>query len=493
MISRIERSMKQLARTPQAGHFDFVLNRGSLESAFRRGLPYVVELAARLPEKIVLDTIEAELRKGGMAWVEGIEYVKHVARVLHRHWFEFHPNVRRRFVENLFFYMMVEDKDKRREMCNVLGDYPLVMVVSPTMRCNLRCKGCYSFNYSKNDNISTERLDRLYSEAEEAGIRFIVVSGGEPYLREDTLDLFAAHPTLLFMTYTNGTIIAKKHLAPKLADLGNVIPCISVEGFEKETDDRRGSGVHRLIVQAMKELKEAGVLFGFSATPMRHNNELLVSDRFIKYYMELGAKVGWYFSYMPLGRSPDLSLMPTPAQRLHRYHRIREIRSNYDIIAADFWTDGALVGGCLSGGRTYFHVNASGGVEPCVFQQFSVDNINDKSLLEVLNSPYFRDVRQTLRKVENPLRPCPIIDNPELLRGLLRKHHPTPSQPGGEDILSKDVAEGLDHYAQELKDVFDPIFEQIRDRVPWPLDPMGTMEEKKKYLEAFRRDTSHAG
>ncbi|RLB53240.1 MAG: hypothetical protein DRI34_13705, partial [Deltaproteobacteria bacterium] len=435
--------------------------KGLWERIAGHGIFYATELIARLPEKMLFNLVEPRLRES-LPWPEGADFTVRIIKLLHRHWNSFHPHVRRRFVENIFGNIMLYGGEKRRRLSARLGDYPTIMVISPTMKCNLRCTGCYSYNYDRQDAISTERLDELYSECEQLGIQFIVVSGGEPYIRPDTLELFAAHPNLHFLTYTNGTIIADRNLAPRLAELGNVVPCVSVEGFEKETDQRRGKGTHRKIRRAMLQMKEAGMLFGFSATPMRHNNELLCSDSFIEYYQDLGCRIGWYFSYMPVGRDPDLELMPTPAQRLHRFHRIRAIRDQYDILAADFWCDGTLVGGCMSAGRTYFHVNAAGGVEPCVFHQFSVDNINDKPLIDCLDSDYFRYIRGRLRDVENPLRPCPIIDNPYLLREFIDRFHPRPSQSGGDALLRGQLAAGLDRYAAELKKVFDPVFEQIR-------------------------------
>ncbi len=449
------------------------------------GVFYATEIIARIPEKVLTSLVEFRLRRA-IVWDEGVDFILHIMKVFHRNWTSFNPTVRRRFVENLFGHFMLRNREKWEEACERWGDYPTTMVISPTMKCNLKCTGCYSFNYQRRDAISTERLDRLYDECEELGIAFVVVSGGEPFIRPDTVELFARHPRLLFMTYTNGTQLTDRKLVTRLADLGNVIPCVSVEGFEEETDARRGKGVHRKIRLAMHEMRDAGLLFGFSATPMRHNNELLCSDRFVEYYLELGCRIGWYFSYMPVGRSPDLDLMPTPAQRLHRFHRVRSIRKNYEIVAADFWCDGALVGGCMSGARTYFHVNASGGVEPCVFHQFSKDNINEKSLRECLSSEYFRDVRCRLRQIVNPLRPCPVIDNPWILRELVAKHRPTPSQPGGDALLGGELAAGLDRYAAELKKVFDPVFEQIRHRAPWPLEPLGTMEEKRAVWDGLR-------
>ncbi len=458
---------------------------GLWERVAGHGVFYASEILARLPEQVLLGLAEPPMRKG-MPWQEGVDFLLRVVRLLHRHWTSFHPNVRRRLVEDLFGHAFLRGGEKRRAACEKLGDFPTVMVVSPTMRCNLRCTGCYSYNYARDDALSTERLDRLYTEAEALGIHWIVLTGGEPLLREDTLDLFAAHPRQIFMTYTNGTILADQRLAWRLAELGNVIPCVSVEGFEEETDARRGKGTYRKLTRAMRDMHEAGLLFGFSATPMRGNNELLLTDPFIEHYTRLGCKVGWYFSYMPVGRDPDLALMPTPAQRLYRYHRIRAIREKYDILAADFWCDGMLTGGCLSGGRTYFHVNNQGGVEPCVFHQFSTDSVLDKSLGDCLAGAYLRDVRRKLREVENPLRPCPVIDNPEMLRELVARHRPRPSQEGGEATLHGELAAGLDAYAAEVKRLCDPIFQASRLDYPWPLEPPGSWAEKQHSREARR-------
>jgi len=60
--------------------------------------------------------------------------------------------------------------------------------------------------------------------------------------------------------YTNGTLIDKK-MAKRMADLGNVVPQVSVEGFEKETDARRGKGVFKKILRAFENMREAGVPF----------------------------------------------------------------------------------------------------------------------------------------------------------------------------------------------------------------------------------------
>jgi len=414
------------------------------------GLDAAAETMVRLPDWLIIPPVEKILHDG-VRFTEGADFLLKLFKEIRRVWPNLAPTVRRRFVENLFGHtMLFSTVAQRKTAVQLGGDNPLLMVISPTMRCNLKCTGCYSANYSRDDAIDTKNFIRILSEARELGIHFVVVSGGEPFIRKDLLEVIEHFPDILFMAYTNGTLINERDLAPKLAQLGNVIPCISVEGFDEETNQRRGKGTFRKIIAAMGQLRNEGVLFGFSATPMRHNNDLLVSDDFVQFYENLGCFLGWYFSYMPVGRDPDLDLMPTPAQRLYRRERIRKIRGQYHLVAADFWCDGELVGGCLSAGRVYFHINAQGGVEPCVFHQFSVDNVLKKPLIEALNSEYFCFLRNKLDSIKDRVRPCPVIDHPHILREAVGKYSPIPSQEGGDKTISE-LAKGLDAYAAELE------------------------------------------
>ncbi len=420
----------------------------------------------RLPDRLVLSAAGRLLRRA-VDMPAGQEFLVRLFSDLKAAWPRLHPHVRRRFAANIFGHLMLLGRTKHARVRARLGDWPPVMAVSPTMRCNLQCEGCYSAGYERADAITTSRFDTLLSECEALGIHLVVVSGGEPFLRADLLEMFARHPDIEFLVFTNGTLVARRALAPVLASLGNVVPCVSVEGFAEETDRRRGAGVHADAMAAMAALRDAGVLFGFSATPMRHNNELLVSDEFVEHYARAGCFAGFYFNYMPLGRRPDLALMPTPEQRLRRSRRIREIRQTGRLLAIDFWCDGELAGGCLSAGRAYFHVNAAGGVEPCVFHQFSVDSILDRPLLDALDSPYFRHLRGAIATFDNPLRPCPIVDRPEVAREAAARFAPRASQPGGERLLRGPLADGLDRYAAELKGLMDPEFERRRAGFRW--------------------------
>lgn len=87
----------------------------------------------------------------------------------------------------------------------------------------------------------------------------------------------------------------------------------------------------------------------------------------------------------------------------------------------DFQNDAEYVGGCIAGGRNYLHINAKGDVEPCVFIHYSNCNIHDTSLLDALKSPIFMAYHDNQPFNENMLRPCPMLENPEALRAMVKK------------------------------------------------------------------------
>jgi len=404
-------------------------------------------------------------------WPQGREFVDSLILQIKNRLPELHKNVKHgaiNFLTDALFY-----KAKAREEFERKSGFspPLLLVISPTMRCNLRCKGCYAGMYSKSDDLPEEVMDRIITEAKEMGIYFMVISGGEPFYYKPLMDIFQKHNDVTFQMYTNGTLIDKE-MAGKIVELGNVIPCISVEGYQKETDERRGEGVYSKVIQAMDNLKEAGALFGFSATVTRFNSDLLTSEEFVDFYTEdKGCFIGWYFQYMPIGTRPSLELMTTPEQRMQRLERINRIRREKQVLISDFWCDGPLVGGCMAGGHNYLHINQNGDVEPCVFAHFAVDNIKDKTLAEALNSDFFRAIKERRPYHPNLLRPCMIIDHPYVLRECVAQCGAHATHPEAEGILTE-LAPDLDEYGEE--------FGRLADKVWMEEYQVFSLEEKRE-------------
>ena len=185
-------------------------------------------------------------------------------------------------------------------------------------------------------------------------------------------------------------------------------------------DGRRGQGAYEKVMKAMKLLKEHKLPFGISACYTSQNYKDISSEEFFDMIMEAGALFIWFFHYMPVGQGAVPELLPTPEQRSEVYRRIREFRKTKAIFSMDFQNDAEYVGGCIAGGRRYLHITANGDVEPCVFIHYSNANIRNCTLLEALKSPIFMAYHDGQPFNENMLRPCPMLENPEKLRKMVK-------------------------------------------------------------------------
>ncbi len=359
----------------------------------------------------------------------------------------------RRFVENFLLRLVAARKAVVEAQKRDLGFHPPVTIVlNPTMRCNLRCRGCYAWNFSSRADMEPELFARLLSEARDMGVAFITLTGGEPFLYPGIEDVFERFSDLTFMVYTNGQLLSEERVQ-RLARLGNVWPAISVEGREAETDDRRGRGVFAGITAAMERMRRAGMLFGISAMPTRHNADLIGSDAFLDSFRERGALLGWLFTYLPVGRSPQPELMATPEQRdMLRRANLRWRRTR-PFFMVDFWNDGPLCGGCMSGSRFAF-ITSDGWAQPCTFVQFATHNLREHSLREVFASPFFAGIRARQPYHPNLLRPCKIIDHPNVLRELVKAHGARPTCPGAESVIADPaLRDFLDCYSQSYAEI----------------------------------------
>ena len=302
-----------------------------------------------------------------------------------------------------------EELEKNRKKYG--HDIPFTILIDPTTACNKKCIGCWAADYNKALNLSCDELDDLFTQGKDLGIYFYIMTGGEPLVRKkDILRLAEKHNDCVFMMFTNGTLIDDA-LCEDFCRLGNIVPTISVEGFDDATDGRRGEGSWKDIMRAMDVMKRHRVPFGFSTCFTNQNSESVLSDAFIDLMIDKGAYFSWYFTFMPIGCGTDTSLMATPDQREQLYRTIRQWRGEKAIFNMDFWHDAEYVGGCVAGGRRYCHINANGDVEPCVFCHYSNANIKEVSLIEALGQPLFMEYQKNQPFNCNQFRPCPILDN----------------------------------------------------------------------------------
>lgn len=284
---------------------------------------------------------------------------------------------------------------KKRAAAEKQGEHiPPFLIASIASTCNLHCAGCYSRANnaccdSEQDNQLTDTdWDKIFTEADELGISFILLAGGEPMMRYDVIKKAAEHKNILFPVFTNGTFLHEKYL-DVLDKHRNILPIISIEGDEKLTDDRRGDGVYKKVLIAMQNIKKRGMIFGASVTVTKENMAEVYSDKFVKELNDLGCKAIIYVEYVPVTEESK-GLAPTEEDHKYMKKAVRRLRiTNRKTVFIAFPGDEKNSGGCVAAGRGFFHINAHGGAEPCPFSPYSDINVKDTSIREALKSPLF--------------------------------------------------------------------------------------------------------
>lgn len=336
--------------------------------------------------------------------------------------YDLDPGVRRAFFENFLFNASlkgsaIQHEVSEREGCNV----PWAILLDPTSACNMHCTGCWAAEYGNKLNLSLETIDSIIRQGKEMGTYMYIYTGGEPLVRkEDLMKICEMHPDCAFLAFTNGSLIDEE-FCNEMLRVKNFVPAISLEGFEEANDGRRGEGVYQKVQNAMKLLKEHKLPFGISTCYTSKNVEDVSSEKYFDLIIDSGALFVWFFHYMPVGNDAAVELLPSPEQRELMFNKIREYRKCKPIFSMDFQNDAQYVHGCIAGGRNYLHINAKGDVEPCVFIHYSNCNIHDTSLLDAYKSPLFMAYHDNQPFNDNMLRPCPMLENPEFLRLMVKE------------------------------------------------------------------------
>lgn len=336
--------------------------------------------------------------------------------------------------------------------CNI----PTMILMDPTSACNLKCTGCWAAEYGHSLNLTLEDLENIIKQGEEFGCYIYLYSGGEPLMRKkDLITLCERHPECGFLAFTNSTQIDEE-FADEMLRVGNFIPAISVEGFEKDTDFRRGEGTFQAVMRAMEILRRKKLAFGISCCYTSKSAEFIGSEEYFDAMVSWGAKFCWFFTYMPIGKAAVPELMATAEQRRYMYRQVRKFRGTKPLFTIDFWNDGEYIDGCIAGGRCYLHINAEGDIEPCGFIHYSDSNIHTDRLLDAFRKPLFMAYHQNQPFNKNMLRPCPVLDNPGRLTRMVEQ-----SGARSTDILAPEAAKEYSDKCVARAENWAPIADEL--------------------------------
>ena len=306
-------------------------------------------------------------------------------------------------------------------------DRPYVVSWNLTYRCNLACEHCYldaggtslvnTENFADRSELGTEECYRVIDDiAAFAPECLTILTGGEPLLRRDILDIVrrAADRGLWVVVGTNGVRISE-NVAARLAEAGARGLSLSLDALDPDGHDRfrRVRGAWQNTVEGAGILKRAGLPFIVQTTAGAHNlGELEAIADFA--HERLAAKVWNLYFLVPTGRGQFVSDM-TAAQydsvldALYRIqqkytgrmlvnakcapHYVKTVLQNGDVDARiRIYSGGA--GGCPAGTH-YMGIRPNGDVTPCPYLPVFAGSLRNTSLTDLWNtSELFTGIRR---------------------------------------------------------------------------------------------------
>ncbi|MBR3000392.1 MAG: radical SAM protein [Oscillospiraceae bacterium] len=314
---------------------------------------------------------------------------------------------------------------KRRRKLEDAGEHvPSFLIASITSKCNLHCASCYSrCNHATVDaepvsQLTDEEWLRIFDEADELGISFILLAGGEPMLRRDIIEAAGKKQNIMFPIFTNGTFMDERYF--ELFDRRrNLLPVMSIEGEREITDARRGKGIYDRLVANMEELDRRELIFGASVTVTTENIREVTSEDFLKSLSDRGCKVVIYVEFVPVTEESK-ELAPGETEREYLTGEIRRLRAEHpEMVYVSFPGDEKSSGGCVAAGRGFFHINSHGGAEPCPFSPYSDINVRNTSLRDALHSPLFMALRDGGVLMDDHAGGCVLYEKRELVESIL--------------------------------------------------------------------------
>ena len=284
------------------------------------------------------------------------------------------------------------------------------MIISwnTTQACNINCIHCYrDAGTKRNDELNTMEGKKLLSEIARAGLKIMILSGGEPLLRPDIYELISHSRDVGMRPVigTNGTLITPE-IAIKLKEAGLAVAGISIDSLSQSTHDHfRGcTGAWEQTLAGIEACRAAGLKFQIHTTVTSYNEQEItdITDMAVS----LGAIAHHIFFLVPTGRGKDIeeTTLKT-AQYEAVLERILDKQGQVPIeikptcapqfmrIAAQRGMKMRYTKGCLAG-TTYCVILPNGDVQPCPYLPIKVGNVREKDFDKIWQeSELFNELR----------------------------------------------------------------------------------------------------
>jgi MoaA/NifB/PqqE/SkfB family radical SAM enzyme len=297
--------------------------------------------------------------------------------------------------------------------------FPPFLLLALTNACNLHCHGCWIENGGPIRQLAEEDVDRVIAAGKRHRANFYTLLGGEPMIYAGLWNIIERHPDCYFQIITNGMFLSEENVK-RLVAAGNVTPLVSIDGLAQHNDDRRGQGVFDAAMDGIARLRQHKVLFGIATTVTGQNVDEVVSDAYVRQFIDRGAMYLWYYVYRPVGADPSPQYCVGPQQMIDLRRRLVQLRRRQPIILIDTYWNAAGQALCPAALGLGFHIGPQGSIEPCPPLSLACEKITDNAgdLFQTINGSQF--LRGFQQFVKSRTRGCVILEHPQELAAYIR-------------------------------------------------------------------------
>jgi len=269
---------------------------------------------------------------------------------------------------------------------------PISASLELTWKCNLKCIHCYQYPPSNNE-LTTNEIKGVLDQLHEAGCLYLALTGGEPLVRDDFIDIadYAHKKNFAISLLTNGTLI-NENIAHKIKDLGFLRVCVSLLGSCAATHDSITGkpGSFAKAMDAIRFLRQLGIRTSMNTVVMEQNvNEQAEIKKIAE---EVGAEQTLDPVVTPRNDGDKGTVGCRLSDKSLKYYFSCITDNEYERLQVYTWqVSGPLCGAGIWGCA----INARGEVYPCVGFPKAVGSLRRDSFRTIWdNSKFLRTLRK---------------------------------------------------------------------------------------------------